>query len=916
LPTKSVHPPISPLLLFLAALAAAALVVLPPAPAAALSVDTDTFTLPNGMTVVFYPDHTLPKVVVDTWFHVGSKDEKPGRSGFAHLFEHLMFTGTDRAPNYDTPIEAGGGWSNASTGSDRTNFFDSGPSSLLPTFLWLEADRLDDLAKAMTQKKLDTQRDVVLNERRETENAPYGRADLLVSELMYPKDHPYHNPVIGSHVDLGAATLEDVKAFFGTYYVPGNATVVIAGDFDPAEVRPIVEKTYGVLPATSTPEHRTAEPVELTEEVRHVETDHVQFPRLSLVWHSPPYFRDGDGEMDLTAEILAGGSASRLEKKLVLDERVAQSVAAYQESEELGSLFHIETTAAPGADLDTIKRMILDELATYTEDGPTDAELARAKAQNEAGFLRRMESLVSRADRINAYMQYYGTPDGFDRDLARWTKPTREDVRTWAQRVFGPGRLDLRVYPETPPDAAKALDERPQNFAPASFVPPTPQTFRLSNGVEVAVLPRAGTQLFTGRLIAAAGENEVPADRAGLAGLAASVMSSGAGGKHAAEFADAVESLGASVWVTANGAATTAGVSGLSSRLEKTLDLFADLVLRPNLEKTDFDRERTLAIAAIRSRSDDAEALSRMVGRALLFADDDPRHRPLDGTEATVSAITLDDVRAHLASVFQPARAKMVFAGDFDVATLQKALESRFRRWKDEGAAVAPVAVHPRSGTARFVLVDRPDAPQTVVYATRLVPRQEGRERAVRTAASIVFGGSFTSRVNTDLREKNSYTYGAFGHVVDAPDYTFLFVTSDVFTNVTGKALSAMKNECNGMASSPPTDEEVTKAVESGRADLVDTASTTHSLGGTLAQLVADGRPLDSVARDMEELGRIDADAVRAFARDGMWNWSGLNVVLVGDRKTVLPQLAEAGFPAPEIVDELGNPVAEAVESR
>ncbi|MBZ0267060.1 insulinase family protein [bacterium] len=863
------------------------------------------------MTVVLYEDRSLPKVAVNIWFHVGSKDERPGRTGFAHLFEHLMFMGTDRVPDnrYDLILEGGGAWSNASTSSDRTNYFCVGPSAMLPTMLWMEADRLDGLAEAMTQEKLDSQRDVVRNERREHENSPYGRSELLVGEVMYPSGHPYHHPIIGSHEDLEAATVEDVREFFRTYYVPSNATVVVAGDFDRKEVRPLVERTFGALPATSAPEHKTAPMPEMTGEIRRVETDNVEFPRLTLAWHSPPYCREGDGEMDLAASILASGSASRLEKRLVLDDRSAVNVTAYQASAELSSLFMIEATAGEDGDLNTIKRAILEELDRFVAEGPTAEEVARAKAQTEASFLRRMENLPSRADRINLYLHYFGVTDGFDRDLERWTMPDREAVRARAKQVFAGGRMDLRVLPATPDSLAARLDERPENFPAASFEPPAPESFTLSNGIEVHVITRPGSRLFSGQLIVPGGENQVDAARAGLMSLAGRMMNAGGGGRDASEFADAVESLGASMWVSPGRAQSTAVVSGISSRLGETLDLFADLVLRPNFKPADFEREKRIALARIRSRADNAEDVAQIVGRAMLFEASDPRSRPYEGTEETVSGLTLDDARGAAEGLFRPEDARFVFAGDFEVAELRDLLEDRFRKWKARGSLPEAPAMVPRASGGRFVLVDRPDAPQTVVYATRLVDRLDGVPRAIRTAANTIFGGSFTSRVNGNLREENGFTYGAYGRIADSPEYTFLYVTTDVFIDVTGQALVEMKRECDGMAAEPPTDEEVQKAIETQRANIVDTAETTRGAGQTLAELVRNGRRLDSTSRDLEALREVTPGDVREFARGGLWNWDGLNVVLVGNRDAVLAQLAESGFPAPELVDELGRPL-------
>ncbi len=876
------------------------------------SLDVETMTLPNGMTVVLYEDRTLPKVAVNTWFHVAAKDERPGRTGFAHLFEHLMFTGTNRAPgaDYDLLIEEGGGWSNASTSFDRTNYYVVGPSHLLPTFLWLEADRLDELDDAMNQEKLDAQRDVVRNERRESENEPYGKADLLIFETMYPEGHPYAHPIIGSHEDLEAATVEDVVEFFRTYYVPGAATMVIAGDFDSEQVRPLVRSTLGALPAKPVPAPLTAPPPVLETEIRRVETDSVEYPRITLVWISPAYHRDGDGEMDLMADILGDGPASRLESRLVHDLGLAQDVTCYQYSKELNGLFVIEATATEGSDLGRIKSVILEEVDRFVAEGPTPEELSRVKAQLVAGFLRQMESLPSRADRLNMYLRYYGEADSFERDLDRWRRPTPDDVRSWAARVLGPGRLDLRVYPEGDVDAA-ALNDRPENFPVSPYSPPSVETLSLSNGIRVHVVERPGTGLFAGRCVLTGGENQVEPARAGLNDLTARVMNSGAAGRDAAAFADAVDRLGASVRVNGGRGHTSVQVSGIAERRAATLDLFADAILRPNLDEADIERERSLQLASISSTEDDPQKIVGLVNWKLLFADDDPRHRPYEGTAASVEGLGADDVRSHYEHVFRPEQATLLFVGDLEAKTLRDELESRFRKWKAKGDAPAQAPLSLRNDSARFVLVDRPSAPQTIVRVVNSTDLLEGADRMARQLASEALGGTFTSRINTNLRERNGYTYGAWCYVTNGPDYATRTAQSSVFTDVTGAALSELRSELDRLATEPPTEAEIRKARESQRTSLIDAAQTTNSMIWTLATSVFTNRPIDSVRRDLETLGEVSDEAVLAAAKSGEWDFGRQHVILVGDAAKVLPQLEEAGLPEPELVDVYGNPVPE-----
>jgi predicted Zn-dependent peptidase len=873
----------------------------------------ETYTLPNGLKVTLHPDPTLPQVTINTWFGVGSKDEAPGRSGFAHLFEHLMFMGTERVPGnqFDVLMETGGGANNASTSSDRTNYYSWGPSSLLPTLLWLDADRLEGLPEAMTQEKLDLQRDVVRNERRQqVEESPYGIAELVIPEAMYPPGHPYHHPVIGSHEDLEAATLQDVVSFFRTWYVPGNASLVVAGDFDPAVARELVERTFGAVPAKAVPQPRSAPPVALEGEIARTEFDEVQFPRLVLVWHSPAAYRPGDAELDLAGAILSDGNGSRLRKRLVLEERLARDVSAFQMSQELGSLFQVEVTAAEGAELDQLKRIALEVVQGLAEKGPTDAELERAKAAAESRFLRRSEGLQARADLLNTYLAYFGKADAFDEDLARTTRATADGIRSTLQGVLSGGRLDLRILPVGAGAEATTLDERPEPLEAKPYLPPVPASFMLSNGIEVLFQERAGSGLFSGSLLVDGGERLVPANKAGLAALFARMLTAGAGGLDAAEYADAVDALGASVSAGASWHDVGVRVSGLSSRLEPTLDRFADAVLRPNLAEQDFAREQELLLAAIRARVEEPQAVAGLVSRALLFGRDDPRGRPAEGFAQSVEAIALADLKGALGSLLDASRARMVFVGDVEQGALRAALEKRFGGWKGSGkAAAGPSAPLVQPPAGRIALVDRPGAPQSAIVLVRPVAPPDDRGRAAREALNTLFGGSFTSRLNQNLREEHGYTYGARSSFGQTGNQHLLSASSSVQTPVTGAALAEFKKEFDALARGDVEQGEFAKAIETVRYDLVRAAETTGRLAGTLAGLVSDGRPRDALARSSAELGQLALADLNELAKSGLYDWSQLTVVIVGDAALVEAQLREAGFGEPLRLDPEGRPL-------
>ncbi|MFT3913874.1 MAG: pitrilysin family protein [Anaeromyxobacteraceae bacterium] len=892
---------------------ALAVTLLAPAPSGAPTparLELQTFTLPNGLTVVLHPDHRLPQVVVNTWFHVGSKDEVPGRTGFAHLFEHLMFMGTKRVQGnqFDVIMEGGGGANNASTTEDRTNYYSFGPSSLLPTLLWLDADRFATLDQAMTKEKVDLQRDVVRNERRQSyENTPYGASELVIPDVMYPEGHPYHHPVIGSHADLQAASVEDVAAFFRQHYVPANATLVVAGDFDPEKVRPMVEAMFGAVPNRAAPTHPRPAPVALDHEIRRVVSDKVELPRLTLVWHGPPQFAPGTAERDLLSLILSEGPSSRLDRRLVQELRLATEVSATFEENLLQSRFRIDVTGVPGADLERVKRETLAVVAELAAKGPTPAEVTRVKAGMETRFRVEKEQLLRRADRMNQYLAFFGEPDAFDRDLARYTGATAAGVKD-AARSLGEGRLDLRVLPAS--DVAAAIpDQRPADLAPGRFTAPAPEVAKLSNGVEVRIVRQPGSGLVSGHVLAAGGERLVPAEKSGLASVVAALLVSGAGGKSAPEWADAIRTLGAQAEARATRNAIDLSFVGLAAKLGPTLDLVADAVLRPNLAQADVERELDLARSRAEARAAEPRAVAAVATAATLYGPEDYRGRPTDGYARTLASATPADVRTLAPRLLDPRGAVIVVVGDVEAAAVKAALEARFGRWQARGpaAAAAPAPITATRG-GRWFLVDRPGAPQTVIQLARPVARADDVARLTREAVNTALGGSFTSRLNQNLREKNGYTYGASSRVLEDGLQTTFVVSTSVQTEVTGPALLEIKKELGALAAGLP-EPELLKVRESLRFRMVEQAQTTQGLGELLAREAMNGHPPDALRRDAEALSAIDAAKAAATAKDGTFALDGMTIVLVGDRKVILPQLEKAGFPVPALLDGDGRPV-------
>ena len=425
-----------------------------PTPSKGLSVPYTEFTLANGLHVILHQDKTVPVAAVNVWYHVGSGREKPGRTGFAHLFEHVMFEGSEHVKEgeFDSWLESAGGNNNGSTTEDRTNYVTDVPTNALELALFLESDRMGYLLPTLDQTKLDRQRDVVKNEKRQrVDNAPYGQAFIELSAMLYPKTHPYSWPVIGSMEDLSAATLPDVVEFFKTYYSPNNASLVVAGDIDIAATKALVEKWFGGIPRGPEVPPLVAPPVALTEVVRKTITDKVQLPRLYLAWPTPAFYAPGDAAMDVVSSVLSGGKNSRLYKRLVYDLQIAQDVTAAQQSQSLGSAFVIVATARPGQSLDKIREIIDEEIAKLRQAPPAVNEVTRAVNQFESSFYNRMErtgSFGGKADQLNAYYTATGTPDYFQEDLARYQALSPNDIQSAVARFLpADRRVELTVVP-------------------------------------------------------------------------------------------------------------------------------------------------------------------------------------------------------------------------------------------------------------------------------------------------------------------------------------------------------------------------------------------------------------------------------------------------------------------------------------
>ncbi len=580
-------------------------------------LEVEKYSLENGLTVLLHQDHKTPVVAVNLWYRVGSKDEKPGRTGFAHLFEHMMFQGSkhhDR--DFFMPLEKLGADLNGTTGEDDTIYYETVPSNALELALWLEADRMGFLLPSMTQQRLDNQRDVVKNERRESvDNVPYGQAEEALLKALYPSDHPYHHSVIGSMADLSAARLADVSAFFRTYYVPNNALLAIAGDFDPEQAKSWIKKYFGPLPRG--PEITRPKPaVPVLKESKHVKlTDAVSIPRAELIWPTVPSTHPDEPALDVLAAVLGGlPKENRLFRTLMYDRQLASQVSASHPTHLLSGNFEVELYARPGQKLEELVPIAKSEIERLQKEGPTAAEVRKAQNERESELVMGMQSVTRKASLMNEYMDRFGDPLGYQTELAKIFAVTSDDVKRVANLYLGPHYLELDVLPgapaaRAPESAVDPVTQTPLANPPVTvindafdrshmpvlgstpkYIPPGFDRRKLSNGLELRIVERHDLPIVTLDLVVKSGETLTPKGKEGLASIAVGLLDEGTKSRNALEIAGELAEIGSALGASGDLESSAVSLTTLTRHLSQALDLYADVILNPTFPEKELAR--------------------------------------------------------------------------------------------------------------------------------------------------------------------------------------------------------------------------------------------------------------------------------------------------------------------------------------
>ncbi len=873
------------------------------------SIPYEKYRLANGLEVILSQDRTLPLVAVDVWYHVGAANEEPGRTGFAHLFEHMMFTGSKHVPRgvADKLLEGVGGTdSNATTSFDRTNYFDTVPSNQLELALWIDADRMGYLLDSLDQAALTNQQDVVRNERRQSyENRPYGIVDEAVFHALFPQGHPYRPAIIGSHVDI------HVRDFFKRYYRPNNATLTLVGDFDTAVAKRLVQKYFGsfkrgpevLKPALVTPA--------LTSEKRLTVTDQIELERLDLAWLTAPKFKPGDAELTIAGYILAGGKSSRLYKKLVYDLQVAQEVSAGQDANALTSIFEIEAIARSGHTAAELQPLIDAELDRLAAEAPTAAEVEAARNQIERSLYQSLQKVGGsngRADLLNMYNHYTGDPGYLPKDIERYARVTPNDVqrivrdslRKDARVVVLAVRGDKKLDPDPPaPEIARNpgteainADERWRNATPKAGptrIPtlPEPHSFALANGLRVLYLQRPNLPIVSAQLVVdaglAAGDPSLP----GVSDFTAAMLEEGTQSRSSQQISGELERLGASYVLQTHRDTTSLEVDALARNFPDALALLADIAQHPAFPADEIERQRKSRLSIIAESREHGGALADVALARALYGPAHPYGNSAIGTEASVKRIGEADLRSLWQRHFRPDKAALIVVGAIDAASLKALVERQWGGWQPATAAMAnaPPAKAVTS-TARVIIVDRPGAPQTELRIGRIGTVRTTPDFPALQVLNEAFGGAFSSRLNLDLREDKGYTYGvgsrfSYGHM-PAP----FAIRTAVRSDVSAPAVKEVFSELKRVTAAPLAADELKRARGSLTQSLPGAFETNEATAGSFGDLFAYGLPPDYYRKLPAEFNAVKAPTLEALARRYL-DPAGMVVIAVGDRKNL-----------------------------
>ncbi|HEY1401022.1 MAG TPA: pitrilysin family protein [Terriglobales bacterium] len=882
-----------------------------------IDIPYERFVLDNGLTVIVHEDHKAPIVAINIWYHVGSKNEKLGKTGFAHLFEHLMFGGSEHAPGryIDTMERIGATDLNGTTNPDRTNYFQNVPTSAVDLTLWMESDRMGHLLGALDQKTLDLQRGVVQNEKRQGENQPYGVTEQLLTQNTYPAGHPYSWTTIGDMADLDAASMKDVQEWFKTYYGPSNVVLVLAGDIDGKTAREKVTKYFGDIPAGPPVAHQQVWVAKMTGTHRQVVQDRVPQARIYKVWNVPEFGSAEADYVDLVSDCLSNGKSSRFYKRLVYEDQIATEALAYTDLREIGGQFYVRATARPGQSIAQVEKELDEELTRFVKNGPTPEELQRVKAQYQANFIRGIERIGGfggKSDRLAQSQVFRGSPDAYKISLKRVQEATAEDLRAAAQRWLSDGVYILEVDPFPDYKMASAGADRsktPDTGTPPELKLPKLQRATLSNGLKVILAERHEVPLVNFTLATDAGFASDASSTPGTANLAMQVLTDGTRTRNALEISDQLETLGATLRGSSNLDLSFVSLSALTSRLDPSLDLFADVVLNPSFVETEVKREQKLVLAGIEREQNAPATLALRVLPVLLYGAGHPYGNPLtgSGTKESVAKLSREDLVKFHDTWLHPNNSTLIVVGDTTLKEVTPKLEKLFAGWKSGSVPAKNLKTVSMATKSAVYLIDKPGALQSVIIAGVVAPRRGTPQDIAIEAMNNSLGGMFGARLNMNLREDKHWSYGARTVLRDARSQRPFYAVAPVQTDKTKESLVEMNKEFHGIVSDHPIGaDELTKIQANETLKLPGSRETLGALGQSIVDLVQFGLPDDyyeTYAGKVRALKTSDVnEAAKELVRPDNLIW-----IVVGDRAKIESGVRELNLGEFRLMDADGK---------
>jgi zinc protease len=925
-------------------LAAPAVAVAAPAPASELAkridIPHEKFTLANGLRVIVHTDRKAPVVAVSIWYGVGSKHEPKGKTGFAHLFEHLMFNGSENAPgDYFEPLQQVGATDfNGTTWLDRTNYFQTVPTGALERALFLESDRMGHLLGAVTQEKLDNQRGVVQNEKRQGDNQPYGLVEYLQFENLFPEGHPYHHSTIGSMADLDAASLDDVKTWFRDNYGPNNAVLVLAGDVDAATAKTLVEKYFGDIkrgPATRT----VNAPVTTLKAAKFdTMTDRVANTRIIRSWVVPGLNDKDAPALDVAASVLGGLASSRLDNALVRKEKIAVSVTASLQEFQHASVFEMTADVKPGVDAATVAKRLDEVLAEFLAQGPTADEVSRSVVSKLGGYIRGIEAVggfvgkagvLAQGELFSNNSNYYKgrlaalgalTPAAVQKAAKKWlSRPVYSLTVVPGERTLDGGTLGGWVDAKAPTHAPAHYvdpnsDQMPMGMtsavdrsklpdvgalAPLDF--PALERAKLSNGIPVIFAKRSAVPTATISVSFDAGYAADPKAALGTQSLMLSLMPEGTTSRTSVQIAEENERLGSGIQTAASLDRTAVTMSALSANLGLSIDLLADIVRNPAFEAGEVERLRGQQLSRISSEFNNPNAIGSRFLLPALYGAAHPYGVPPSGLgdPAVVAKVSRDDLKAFHAAWLRPEKARIVVVGDTTLAEVTALLEKAFGNWAapSSPAGTKSFAAAVPKAKKRIILVDRPKSPQSVILAGQVLDAKGTDDLVTLLAANEIYGGNFLARINMNLRETKGWSYGVRSGVNLNVESVPFIITAPVQSDKTGDSMKELIGDLTAfLGPKGTTEEELVRTVNGNVRRLPGSFETTNAVFGGVNTILNFGRPDDYYEQLPAKYAAMKASDIDAAGRAKL-DPNKLLWVVVGDASVVKAQLDALGMP-------------------